>query len=113
MKKIYHLSTCSTCRNILREMDAEAHGFELQDVKQQHVSEQELDAIKEATGSYESLLNRRSRQYRGLGLHEQVLTEADYRRYILQEYALLKRPIVLDSGLTLVGSHAVKKHYLR
>lgn len=112
MKKIYHLSTCNTCRNILRDMDAEAQGFELQDVKQQHISAEELDDLKAATGSYESLFNRRSRQYRGLGLHEQELTEADYRRYILQEYALLKRPIVLDSGQTLVGSHAVKKHYL-
>ena len=32
-KKIYYLKSCSTCQRILKEIEAEKHGFELQNIK--------------------------------------------------------------------------------
>ena len=103
MKKVYHLSTCSTCQRIIKELGI-GEDFELQNVKEKHISAAELDAIKEKVGSYEALFNRRSKQFRGQGLHELELSEADYRKYILQEYTLLKRPIILIGEQVFVGN---------
>lgn len=103
MKKVYHLKTCSTCQRIIKELGI-GEEFELQNVKEKHITAAELDAIKEKVGSYEALFNRRSKQYRGQGLHEMELTENDYRQYILQEYTLLKRPIILIGDEVFVGN---------
>lgn len=103
MKKIYYLSSCSTCQRIIKELGI-GEDFEMQNVKEKHISDVELDAIKEKVGSYEALFNRRSKQFRGQGLHELELTEADYRKYILQEYTFLKRPIILIGDEVFVGN---------
>lgn len=103
MKKIYYLKSCSTCQRIIKELEI-GEEFELQNVKDKPISEMELDAIKAKVGSYEVLFNRRSKQYRGQGLHEMELTESDYRKYILQEYTLLKRPIILIGDEIFVGN---------
>lgn len=103
MRKIFHLSTCNTCQRIIGELN-NGEGFEKQNIKEQHVTAEELDAMKEKTGSYESLFNRRSRQYRGQGLHEQELSEADYKRLILSEYTFLKRPTIWIDDELFVGN---------
>ena len=39
-----------------------------------------------------------------MGLHEQTLTEKDYKRLILEEYTFLKRPVALIDGEYFVGN---------
>lgn len=60
--------------------------------------------MKEMAGSYESLFSRRAMKYRGLGLHEMDLKEADYRKYILEEYTFLKRPVMIFEDEIFVGN---------
>jgi len=103
MKKIYHLSTCNTCQRIIDELN-NGKGFELQDIKTDPMIGEELDAIKAKVGSYEDLFSRRARKYRAMGLHEQELSEDDYRRLILEEYTFLKRPVILLDGEVFVGN---------
>ncbi|MEM6378025.1 MAG: arsenate reductase, partial [Bacteroidota bacterium] len=38
------------------------------------------------------------------GLNEQVLTEADYKKWILEEYTFLKRPVMLVDDEIFVGN---------
>jgi len=102
-KKIYHLSTCNTCARIIKELNPGPEVL-LQDVKSEAVTEEQLDQIHAQTGSYESLFNRRSRQYRAQGLADQELSEADYRRLILEEYTFLKRPVVQIGETFFVGN---------
>jgi arsenate reductase len=102
MKKIYHLATCTTCQRILAECDLK--GFTLQDIKTEPISAAELDALREKAGSYEALFSKRAIKYKELGLKDQVLTEADYRRLILEEYTFLKRPVVIAGKKIFVGS---------
>lgn len=102
--KIYYLSTCDTCRKILKEIDATGNGFELQDIKTQPVTEAQLDALKEKAGSYEALFSRRSQQYKALDLAAQTLTEKDYKKYILQQYTFLKRPVIEYNGKIFIGN---------
>lgn len=103
MNKIYHLSSCNTCQRIIKELNG-GKGFELQDIKENNISGKELDRLKEQTGSYQALFSRRAMKYRGMGLHEKELTEADYRRLILEEYTFLKRPVVIIDGEAFVGN---------
>jgi arsenate reductase len=104
MKKIYYLSTCSTCARILGEIDAKKNGFVLQDIKTEKITPAQLDEMKAGVGSYEALFSRRSLKYKELGLKDQALTEADYRRLILEEYTFLKRPVALVGKRVFAGS---------
>lgn len=104
MKKIYHLSSCTTCQRILEETQAEKKGFTLQDIKTEKITPAQLDELKEKAGSYEALFSRRALKYKELGLKDKTLTEADYRRLILEEYTFLKRPVALSGKKVFVGS---------
>lgn len=104
MKKIYHLSSCSGCRRILKEIQAEKNGFVLQDIKTEKITPAQLDELKEKAGSYEALFSKRAVKYKEMGLKARVLTEKDYRRLILEEYTFLKRPAVLIGKQLFAGS---------
>ena len=103
MKKIFYLSTCSTCKRILKELNPD-DSYTLQDLKKQMISEQELDALKEISGSYESLFNRRSTKYKEYGLKDQTLSEDEYKKYLLEHYSFLKRPTILVNDKAFVGN---------
>jgi arsenate reductase len=60
--------------------------------------------MKKMAGSYEALFSRRAIKYKELGLKDQPLTEKDFRKYILQEYTFLKRPVVIAGNKIFVGS---------
>ena len=104
MKKIYHLATCTTCRAILKNVHAGEAGCELQDIKTEKISPQQLDDMKKMAGSYESLFSRRALKYKELGLKDKQLGENDYRNYILEEYTFLKRPVAIIGNKIFVGN---------
>jgi arsenate reductase len=62
--------------------------------------------MKELAGSFEALFSRVALKYRALGLNEKKLTEKDYRKYILQEYTFLKRPVMINDGKIFIGNTA-------
>ncbi len=115
-KKIYHLANCTTCKRILAELKP-GREVVLQDIKTEKITPDQLEELKERAGSYEALFSRVAMKYRSLGLHEKQLSEADYRRYILEEYTFLKRPVVIAGDKIAIGNSkkAVEeaKAYLR
>lgn len=102
MRKAYYLSSCSTCKRILSEIDASS--FELQDIKTTAITEQQLDEMASMSGSYESLFSRRAMKYKELKLSEQTLTENDYKTHILAHYTFLKRPVFIVDNSIFVGN---------
>lgn len=117
MKKIYHLATCTTCQAILKDVNAEGQHCELQDIKTETITPQQLDEMKKMSGSYESLFSRRALKYKELGLKDKKLEEKDYRKYILEEYTFLKRPVAIIGNKIFVGNDKKTveglKHVLR
>ncbi len=103
MKKIFHLSSCSTNQRILKEINP-GKEVELQDIKEQNIDAKTLDWIKEKVGSYEVLFSKRAMKYRGLGLDKMNLTEDDYRKYMLEEYTFLKRPFIINNDEVFIGN---------
>lgn len=104
MKKIYYLKTCSTCQRILKEIEAEKHGFEMQNIKVDQITEEQLKEMKSLAGSYEALFSRTAMKYRSLNLKEKRLTENDYKKYILEEYTFLKRPVSIINNQIFIGN---------
>jgi arsenate reductase (glutaredoxin) len=105
MKKVFHLSNCGTCKRILNDTNA-ASVCELQDIKVTNISAEELDWIAAKVGSYEALFSRKALKFRGMGLHEKTLSEADYRDLMLQEYTFLKRPFIVIDDTVFIGNAA-------
>jgi arsenate reductase (glutaredoxin) len=103
MKKIYHLSSCSTCQKILKEVNP-GNEVELIDIKQHNITAEDLDFCKERTGSYEALFSKRAMKFRSLGFHEMELSGNDYRKYILEEYTFLKRPVAIIGNEIYAGN---------
>ncbi|MFT4022282.1 MAG: ArsC/Spx/MgsR family protein [Flavihumibacter sp.] len=104
MKKIYHLSTCDTCQQILKEVKAVEKKAELQDIKTDKITPAQLDEMKKLAGSYEALFSRRALKYKSMGLKDKQLTEKDYRRLILDEYTFLKRPVAIVGDQIFIGN---------
>ena len=67
-------------------------------------STEQLDEMKEKVGSYEALFSRRAMKYRAMGLHEMTMGEKAYRKFILQEYTFLKRPVIWIDEEIFVGN---------
>ena len=104
MKKIYHLGNCTTCQAIIKEIKADQKGFAMQDIKFEKITPAQLDEMKKMAGSYESLFSRRAMKYKELGLKDKKLEEKDYRKYILDEYTFLKRPVAIINDKIFIGS---------
>lgn len=101
-KKIYHLKTCSTNHRILKELNLE--GVELQDIKTENIDEKTLDFLKDKVGTYEGLFSKKAMKYRSMGLNEMDLSEADYKRYMMEEYTFLKRPFMINGDEVFIGN---------
>jgi arsenate reductase len=104
MKKIYHLGNCTTCQAIIKETAIGKKGFVMQDIKFEKITPEQLDEMKKIAGSYEALFSRRAMKYKELGLKDKKLDEKDYRKYILEEYTFLKRPVVIINDRVFAGS---------
>jgi arsenate reductase len=105
MKRIYHLSSCSTCQRILKEINPSAD-VELIDIKVQNIDAETLDWIKSKVGSYEALFSKRAMKFKSMGLNQMQLTETDYRKYMLEEYTFLKRPFMIFGEQVFIGNAA-------
>ena len=110
MKKIYHLGNCTTCQAIIKEtgidklLESTKTDFTQQEIKTQKITPAQLDEMKKMAGSYEALFSRRAIKYKELGLKDKKLEEKDYRRFILEEYTFLKRPVVILNDTIFIGN---------
>lgn len=102
MKKIFYLSSCDTCRRIMKQFDFK--DFQKQDIKTQLLNEQQIEEMKKRAGTYEALFSRKARKYKELGLKDKVLNEKDYKDFILSDYTFLKRPVIIDENKIFIGS---------
>lgn len=103
MRKIYHLKTCSTCQRILKSLP-KLESFELQDIKTEPMTVKQVEEMHKMTGSYETLFSKRATLYKEMGLKDEKLTETDFKRYILEHYTFLSRPVIIADDKIFVGN---------
>lgn len=102
-KKIYFLSTCSTCQRIMKRLKI-SDDFEKQDIKKENITNAQLEDIASSIGSYNALFSRRAMKYRAMGLNERELTEEEIKDLILSEYTFIKRPIIQMGDDYFIGN---------
>jgi arsenate reductase (glutaredoxin) len=102
MKKIYYLSSCSTCARIINELKLKEKGFVFQDIKTEAITKEQLDEMKKMSGSYESLFSRVALKYKTLD--PKPASEAEYKKLVLSEYTFLKRPVIIIGDKIFVGN---------
>ena len=101
--RVYYLSSCDTCIKILKSLPLDGDA-KLQDIKTQPITSDQLEEMAKLSGNYESLFSRRALKYKELGLDKQALGEADYKKYILEHYTFLKRPVIVIDGQIFIGN---------
>ena len=103
MKKMFYLSTCSTCKRIIEEINLPPE-IVLQDIKTEKICENQLNELISLSGNVESLFSKRSMKYRAWGLHEKALTDMEMKALIIQEYTFLKRPVLVIDDQIFIGN---------
>ena len=103
MRKIYYLASCDTCRKIIKSLPSNAN-LEFYDIRQNPITVEELEFMHQLSGSYEALFSKKAQLYKEKGLKNLTLTEEDYKRYILEHYTFLSRPVVILENEIFIGN---------
>ncbi|TDD78323.1 arsenate reductase family protein [Flavobacterium caseinilyticum] len=103
MDIIYYLASCDTCRKIIKSLPKE-HDFKFHDIKQDPITVAELEKMRELAGSYEALFSKKAVLYKSMDLKNKSLTEEDYKKYILEHYTFLSRPVFIIKDKIYIGN---------
>ena len=102
MDKIYYLASCDTCRKIIKSLPV--NKLEFHDIRQNPITSEQLDEMKNIAGSYEALFSRKAQLYKSRDLKNKDLNEDDYRSLILEHYTFLSRPVFIIDGKIYIGN---------
>ena len=103
MNKIYYLASCDTCRKIIKALPKTLE-LAYHDIKQDPITEAELEQLHQLAGSYEALFSKKAVLYKTLNLKDKALTEDDYKKYLLEHYTFLSRPVFVINDEIFIGN---------
>ena len=103
MDKIYYLASCDTCRKIIKSLPKN-NNLVFHDIKQDPITVEELEAMRQLSGSYEALFSKKAQLYKSMDLKNKALTEDDYKNYILEHYTFLSRPVFIIDNKIYIGN---------
>ncbi|ESU23995.1 arsenate reductase [Flavobacterium enshiense DK69] len=103
MDKIYYLASCDTCRKIIKSLP-NTNRLVFQDIRQDPITPEQLEEMYRLSGSYEALFSRKAQLYKSMDLKNKNLTEADFKKYILEHYTFLSRPVFIIAGKIYIGN---------
>jgi arsenate reductase len=101
--KIYYLASCDTCRKIIKSLP-NAERLQFHDIRQNPITEKELEEMYQLSGSYEALFSKKAQLYKSMDLKNKSLTEADFKQYLLQHYTFLSRPVFIIDDKIYIGN---------
>jgi len=103
MNKIYYLASCDTCRKIIKSLPKD-HNLVFHDIKQDPITIEELEEMYRLSGSYELLFSKKAQLYKSMDLKNKSLTEEDFKKYILEHYTFLSRPVFIINDKIYIGN---------
>jgi arsenate reductase len=103
INKIYYLGTCDTCRKIIKSLP-KGNDLVFHDIKQNPITEEELEEMYQLSRSYESLFSKKAILYKTMDLKNKQLSESDYKNLILENYTFLSRPVFIINGGIYIGN---------
>lgn len=112
MDKIYYLASCDTCRKIIKSLPKD-HNLVFHDIKQDPITVEELEQMRELSGSYEALFSKKAQLYKSMDLKNKSLTEDGFKKYILEHYTFLSRPVFIINGKIYIGNSQQNMHQVQ
>jgi arsenate reductase (glutaredoxin) len=103
MKKLFYLSTCSTCKRLMSGWNL-PENVELVDIKKTMYTTADLAEMYRLTGSYEALFSKRSQNFVAQGLKDTIKSDEDYGKLLPLDYTFLKRPVLIFDEHIFVGN---------
>lgn len=101
MQRFYYLSSCDTCKRIIKILDL-PESVSCIDIKKAPLQEEDLTVLYAHTQSYEALLNKRAQKLKAID--KSSLTETRIKELLLSHYTFLKRPVLLLDDQLFVGN---------
>lgn len=101
--KIYYLASCDTCRKIIKSLP-NPDNLEFHDIRQNPITEKELEEMHSLSGSYEALFSKKAQLYKSMDLKNKSLTEDDFKKYLLEHYTFLSRPVFIINDQIYIGN---------
>ena len=103
MDKIYYPASCDTCRKIIKSLPKD-NNLVFHDIKQSPITETELEEMYQLSGRYEALFSKKAQLYKSMDLKNKSLIEADFKKYILEHYTFISRPVFIIDGKIYIGN---------
>ena len=103
MRIFYYLSTCQTCKRIMKDLDLD-DSIQKIDIKKNPINKDQLNYLYKIEGCYENLINKRTQLFKTLSLSNKVLGENDYKKLLLEHYTFLKRPVLAYDNNLFIGN---------
>ena len=101
--KIYYLASCSTCKKIIKSLP-NSDKLSFHDIRENPITKEELEQLYQLSGSYEVLFSKKAQLYKTKDLKNKNLQEEDYKRYLLEHYTFLSRPVFVIDGAVYIGN---------
>lgn len=100
---IFYLASCDTCRKIIKTLP-KGLNLAYHDIKQDPITVEQLEEMYQMAGSYEALFSKKAQLYKSMGLKDKNLGEDDYKKYILEHYTFLSRPVFVIANKIYIGN---------
>ena len=101
MHLFYYLSSCDTCKRIIKTLDL-PKDVNMIDIKKNPLTTAQLDELYQLSGSYEVLLNKRAQKLKEID--KTTLDENKIKCLLLDHYTYLKRPVLLYKKELFIGN---------
>ena len=102
--KIFHKTSCITCKKTITEIERMNNDIEKRDFFKEPLSETELKRIIKMAGKKPSeLLRKRDKMYKKLNLENNKKTDSQIIKLIVKYPGLLLRPIIVTKNKAFVG----------
>lgn len=101
---VFYLPACDSCRKIIKAISPNAKLL-YHDIKQNPITALQLEELQTLAGSYEALFSRKAQLYKAYNLKNQTLCEADYKKYLLEHYTFLARPVFVIDQQIYIGNN--------
>ena len=102
---------CSTCKKAEKWLKDQGFSFEIRDIKENNPEAEELKAWHEKSGlPLKKFFNTSGLIYKSMGLKDKLPTmnEEEQIALLATDGMLVKRPIVVDGDLVLIGFNKEK-----
>jgi len=100
---IFYLASCDTCRKIIKSLPKD-NKLTFHDIKQDPITVAQLEEMQLMAGSYEALFSKKAQLYKSMGLKDKNLSEDDFKKYILEHYTFLSRPVFVIGNKIYIGN---------